>query len=65
MFGQPGQLLYRRTVPEILRMTEAIVDVYRISREEAEDELEEGDFKPGCPSYLKNIPDLDLIELLW
>ena len=46
-------------------MTEAIVDVYRISREEAEDELEEGDFKPGCPSYLKNIPDLDLIELLW
>ena len=65
MLGQPGRILYRRTAAEILRKTKSLVDACRITREQAEDELEEGTLHPSTPSYLQNVPDLDLIELLW
>jgi hypothetical protein len=61
----PGQVLAERTVPETLRMAAGFVDMYRVARDEATDELEAGDLKGNCPDFLRGVPDLDLIELLW
>jgi hypothetical protein len=58
-----GALRYR-TLPELLRKTAELVDVHDRAVEQADiDDVEEAEAR--WPDFLRDVPDLDLIELLW
>ncbi|KIW04463.1 hypothetical protein, variant 3 [Verruconis gallopava] len=57
-FCQPGKVLSDRTVPQILRQTAAVREGYL---EQAERECQD---MSQCPTWLMDIHDLDLLDLL-
>jgi hypothetical protein len=61
-----GFPLSRRTLPEILRMAATFKELLMPQRQRNEDdeELAEEDDGGEVPSYIRDIPNLDLLQLL-